>query len=66
MCVYFYSLEALSEEQEQEVASKQITNKAPQTQDMFQETRDLLREFFRPFNRRLAELLADKEYTWGY
>ena len=32
--------------------------------EMFPETRKLLREFFHPYNVRLAELLADEQYLW--
>ena len=31
---------------------------------MLKETRDILNEFYRPFNKRLAEVLKDEKYDW--
>ena len=31
---------------------------------MLNETREILNEFYRPFNKRLAEMLKDEKYGW--
>ncbi|KAK2150410.1 hypothetical protein LSH36_406g02061 [Paralvinella palmiformis] len=49
----------LSPDQERQVAESQITNKSPQTTMMYDETRQLLKDFFLPYNRRLAQLLGE-------
>ena len=41
-----------------------ISSKYSEYFKMWPETRDLLREFFEPYNEALAELLDDQEYTW--
>jgi hypothetical protein len=43
-----------------------VNNKAPETEGMFAETRTLLQDFFKPFNRRLVDLLENEGFTWGY
>ena len=32
--------------------------------DMMHETRELLRDFYEPYNKRLAALLQDEAFTW--
>lgn len=32
---------------------------------MMPETRQLLRDFYAPFNRKLADLLQDERYLWA-
>ena len=32
--------------------------------DMLEETRDILKDFYRPYNLRLAELLQNDAYKW--
>ncbi len=33
---------------------------------MYNETREMLQTFYRPFNQELAAILGDERFTWGY
>ena len=61
----FLSSDAMPPEKEMMIGSKSVTNQAPPAA-MFNETRILLQDFYRPFNRRLAEILGDPGWNWGY
>ncbi|XP_070834109.1 carbohydrate sulfotransferase 15-like [Chaetodon trifascialis] len=66
----FLGLSPLSVKLEEEVMKKRVANKRGM-QDreigpMLPATRDLLREFHRPFNRKLASLLDNNAFLWNY
>ena len=57
-----------SEEQPTEVMEKwgkrKVINHSRPFPDMLNETREILRDFYEPYNRRLAALLNDDAYLW--
>ncbi len=68
--VYFYmSPEPLLPENRQLLAEQE---KAAQAQgdtsphDIEPEAREFLQHFYRPYNQRLADMLDDPNFTWGY
>ena len=60
-----YFLDPMTPEQELMIGSKSVVNQAPPAA-MYNETRIMLQNFFRPFNRRLADMLGDEGWLWGY
>ncbi|KAG8551419.1 hypothetical protein GDO81_004102 [Engystomops pustulosus] len=64
----FLNLGPLSGEQEASVIHKQASNsRRPEDCNlgpMLPQTRQLLTHFYRPYNRKLAEVLADRAYMW--
>lgn len=49
-----------------ELFEKKHNNQKAKIESMHNETRQLLQEFFAPFNRLLADLLKDDRFLWGY
>ena len=41
-----------------------IRNKGYSTKPVWDKTRELLNDFYRPFNRELAKLLGDDKWLW--
>ncbi|XP_070833621.1 carbohydrate sulfotransferase 15-like [Chaetodon trifascialis] len=66
----FLGLSPLSVELEEEVMKKRVANsrrmKDRKLGPMLPATRDLLREFYQPFNRKLANLLNNNAFLWSY
>ncbi|KAM4636158.1 carbohydrate sulfotransferase 15 isoform 1-T2 [Discoglossus pictus] len=64
----FLDLGPLSDEQEAAIIKNPASNsRRPQDCSlgpMLDQTRQLLRDFYRPFNQKLAQLLADDSYLW--
>ncbi len=59
----------LKPEDRQKLADKEAAAQEagqPSTHDMKDEDREFLQNFFHPYNQRLAEVLEDEGYTWGY
>lgn len=42
----------------------QVRNKNTKKKEMLPETRQILEEFYRPFNEKLADVLNDKRWLW--
>jgi hypothetical protein len=60
----------MEESKFRDIIAMEIANQAKQKGDdvigpMWNITRDLLEEFYRPFNVGLAELMQDKLYLWN-
>ena len=52
-----------------DVRSKQSNSREPKQQklgDMWNKTRTLLQQLYAPYNQRLAPILNDDKYLWGY
>ena len=52
-----------------DVRSKQSNSREPKQQklgDMWNKTRTLLQQWYAPYNQRLAQILNDDKYLWGY
>ncbi|XP_070833622.1 carbohydrate sulfotransferase 15-like [Chaetodon trifascialis] len=66
----FLGLSPLSVKLEEEVMKKQVSNsrriKDRDLGPMLPATKDLLREFHQPFNRKLASLLDNNAFLWSY
>ena len=66
--VQIKSVESLRQEVQEESACKNTQLKFDYRRDpqlrMRNDTRQLLEDFFRPFNHKLAELLGDQKYLW--
>ncbi|XP_041802976.1 carbohydrate sulfotransferase 15-like [Chelmon rostratus] len=66
----FLGLSPLSVELEEEVMKQRVANsrgvKDKKVGPMLPATRDLLREFHQPFNRKLASVLDDSAFLWSY
>ncbi|XP_041803992.1 carbohydrate sulfotransferase 15-like [Chelmon rostratus] len=66
----FLGLSPLSVELEEEVMKQRVENnrgmKDRELGPMLPATRDLLREFHQPFNRKLASVLDDSAFLWSY
>ncbi|KAK7476399.1 hypothetical protein BaRGS_00032324 [Batillaria attramentaria] len=62
----FLALDAMPETSLQEVASRPPANRGNHYDvgPMLPVTRQVLEEFYTPFNRRLADLLSDKRFLW--
>ena len=41
-----------------------INPRAKKQGPMLKKTRDMLDDFYRPYNKRLADLLCDDKFTW--
>ncbi|XP_076599661.1 carbohydrate sulfotransferase 15-like [Chaetodon auriga] len=66
----FLGLSPLSVELEEEVMKKRVSNSRRMTDrdlgPMLPATRDLLRDFYQPFNHKLASLLDNNAFLWSY
>ncbi|GFN84158.1 sulfotransferase [Plakobranchus ocellatus] len=64
----FLGLKSLSEEEAEDVLEKPVFNRRRASDKklgkMLPETRDLLKQFYRPYNVELARLLQDERFLW--
>ena len=68
----FLNLESLSIHELQRIADLTKANQSSgksalegKARDMLPETRRILTDFYRPYNKMLAELLSDERFTWN-
>ena len=68
--IMFLNLSPITSEQFQSIYSKPVINtlerkyKANVSHAMWPETRQLLKDFYEPYNKLLAELLNDEKFNW--
>lgn len=60
----------LSEEKENKICDKKVANARRKNSlkkgPMLPATRDILQQFFHPFNQRLADVLQDRAFLWTF
>ncbi|KAK2158408.1 hypothetical protein LSH36_171g07011 [Paralvinella palmiformis] len=63
---YFLGVGSFPEYIRREIEKMPTPNPSANIGPMLNETRAMLREFYRPFNHELADVLHDTRYKWGY
>ncbi len=61
----FLGMRNLSAEEWEKVMGMPIKNVGKKRGDMLQETRQLLKDFYAPFNQKLATQLKDDRFLWN-
>lgn len=62
----FLGLDVVPDEVRDYIRSMPAANTGVSIGGMFDETREMLQDFFRPYNTQLAETLGDEGFKWGY
>ena len=62
----FLDIGAYPPTKSKELLGRKLNKQTASIETMHENTRQLLRDFFRPFKRQLADLLNDKRFLWEY